>query len=254
MTDDTEFKKGDLIFYTKNTGETSWLIFDKKIISNNPAWNYIYYIQNSDGKTDDFIANRDYEKSMGKATKEEIIQHFTKDKQMNKQELVPFTIYGKNNLLQAIHEDLKELGYIFDSELRKDHKSILQWSDKLESIIKDKKEKILYPSNSVLNSSHYKCFNLPKDYQAALDYAKEFFDYFQTKEIIINDYKAEFSKGQVKFGCKAITKGQIQGLISTLELTEQLGAFDISDKGIDNENFGGLTVDKKLLQTILEKI
>lgn len=87
-----------------------------------------------------------------------------------------FNICGKESLLKAMAEDLKEIGY-----------NILEWNNgKVSNICTNAHEeyncssfnnafKDIYPSSGTVSSKFYKNFNLPEDYVEALSFAKEQF-------------------------------------------------------------------------------
>ena len=189
-------------------------------------------------------------------SKERIIEHFTKNKKSMSKQAIPFVIYGKPHQLEAINKDLIELGFEQENRVTGDITSICQQTDIYYHIIKDRKEKSIFAGTYKSEGSKFKTFQLPQDYQAALDHANTWVELFKPKDIIINGYNAKFDiPGAVSFGCKTITKEQLLALKSSIELYNKLGGFSIHAnriKGIGVDFTEEVKLD--MIDQLLEKL
>ena len=195
------------------------------------------------------------------STGEEVEYYKNRFEEVKGEKPKTFAILGKPNLVKAIWEDLKELGY----------KAYSEGSDRIFDIIVNSNStheklgnfKNLYIGSYLHGTSHIKLnrdyfveFNLPQDYQKALDYAKEALNpenWGEQDQIKIGQYPAQFIENTVTFGCKTnITLEEAQALRTVFTLSGRVGNVNFEQE----ETFciDGNEIQVDILDKVIKKL
>lgn len=169
-----------------------------------------------------------------------------------------FAILGKPHQLESIVKDLVELGYILDPDKR--------WQVFTKGILCTNLNTVLDNNISSLRNfktlitiesmqSFDKTFTLPQDYSKVLEHAKEALntENWETDEIKIGQYPAQFIGKTVNFGCKTgITLEEAQALKTVFILSSRLG--NITFEREDNLYIDGNEIEISTLDKVIQKL
>jgi len=165
-----------------------------------------------------------------------------------------FAILGKPKQLEAIADDLVELGYKHNSGTWRDYsKGILCVNENKSSDISTYKQLITIRELQ----NHDIIFRLPKDYPKVLKHAKEALNpenWEEQEEVIkIGQYPAQFIGNTVTFGCKTdITLEEAQALRTVFTLSDRLG--NITFESEDNLYIDGNEIEISILDKVIQKL
>ncbi len=171
----------------------------------NPAHRYFYVGHNGEGINT--LEESRWEKSI-EISFEQFMEYVLKKENMETPET--FKITGSKPLLKAIWEELIEIGYTETSYTPannyKELNLVCSNTPTFERGFTIKGFKKIF-AGSYESDNFNKTFNLPEQYNEALQFAKYQLNHPYWVEnfepdITINGYKAEFGDGFVKFGCK----------------------------------------------------
>ncbi len=165
-----------------------------------------------------------------------------------------FAILGKPKQLEAIADDLIELGYKHDSGTWRDYsKGILCVNENKSSNISAYKQLITIKELQ----NHDITFRLPEDYFKVLEHAKKALspeNWEEQEEVIkIGQYPAQFIGNTVTFGCKTdITLEEAQALRTVFTLSDRLG--NITFESEDNLYIDGNEIEISILDKVIQKL
>lgn len=166
-----------------------------------------------------------------------------------------FVILGKPLHLEAFYEDLLELGY--KSVIKASGRAFTFIANDEGNSLKNFKNTGLYSIDKRNIKPNNTIFNLPQDYQKALDYAKEALNpenWEEQEEVIkIGQYPAKFIGNTVTFGCKTgITLEEAQALKTVFILSSRLG--NITFEREDNLYIDGNEIEISTLDKVIQKL